>query len=93
MQTLSEFVVRLADLAEAEGRLAQRKTVQVIQAAVLWWAAAVLSVSGVLLLTAALYFLLRLGLSQWLSFLLIALVPLVLGGACAVMGRKAMKGG
>jgi hypothetical protein len=93
VQTISEFVVRLADLAEAEGRLAHRKTVQVMQAVLLWWAAAILAVSGVLLLTAAFYFLLRLELSQWASFLIIALVPLGVGGVCGYLGRKAIKGG
>jgi hypothetical protein len=92
VQTLSEFVVRLADLAEAEGRLAQRKVVQVLQIALFWWAATILAVSGILLLTAAFYFLLRVAFPQWATFLIVAFVPLIAGGLCAVLGRNAMKG-
>jgi cadmium resistance protein CadD (predicted permease) len=89
LRSPSEFVVRVANLAEAEGRIARRKVLEVIAAAMLWLAAAILMVAGVLILVAAVYCFLRLRLPAHWALTLVALLPLGAGFTCLILGRRA----
>ncbi len=55
MRAIAQFIVKLADLAEAEGRLLRAGTVRVLLAGALALAAALLAVGGLALLAWALF--------------------------------------
>ena len=90
MRSPSEFVVRVANLAEAEGRIARRKVVEIIAAAVLWLAAAMLMVAGLLALVAALYLGLRDVIAPHWAMAFVGLLPLGFGIVCFILGRRAL---
>lgn len=83
MQALTETVIRFFDLAEAEGRLLQRKVIQTTGIALLMFVTALLMVGSLTFLLAALY--------QWLAmymdigwvFLLMCILCLFLAGGVA----------
>lgn len=92
MKAISEFVVRVANLAEAEGRLVREKTVEVIAAAMLWLAGALLGVAGLLGVFFALYLGLRIVVHPALAMAVCALFPLGAAVACILLGRRALRG-
>lgn len=91
MKALSEFVVRVANLAEAEGRLAREKVVEVIMAAGLFLAGALLAVAGLLTFVAALYLGLRSHISPAWAMALVAIIPLAASAACVLFGKHMIK--
>jgi hypothetical protein len=93
LRALSEFVVRVANLAEAEGRLVREKTLEMISATLLWLTAALLAVAGVLALFAALYLGLRVFIHPAFAMAIVGILPLALAGLCLMLGKRALKGG
>lgn len=92
MRALSEFVVRVANLAEAEGRLLRQKVVEVISATLIWLGATILLVAGVLVLFAALYQGLKTQMAPHWALAITGLLPILLGGACFVLGKRKLQG-
>jgi hypothetical protein len=88
LRSVQQFVVKVANLAEAEGRVAKYHIVNVLQATVLLVAAGTLVVVGVTALAAALFLGLNRVMPSWLALGIVALVPLMLGVAGAMVGKR-----
>ena len=87
MQTLVEFVVRIANLLEAEGRLAKHHVVNVVVVSLVFLAATVLLVAAALVLVCAAYLGLRTVMPPAWAAALMGFVLLVAGLVCAIVGR------
>lgn len=84
---MSQFVVKVANLLEAEGRIARHHVTRILQAAVVLIAAATLLVVGLVALAAAGFLGLRLLMPAWAALAIIALIPLALGVVGALIGK------
>lgn len=92
MKSIAELIVRVANLAEAEGRAAKRNVVRVLSGGVIFLVAGGLVVSGFVALCAAIF----LGLTEvihpgW-ALAIVALGPLVAGLVCALIGVIVIRG-
>jgi len=92
MRALSQFVVRVANLAEAEGRLLREKSLEVIVASLMWLGATILLLAGVLSLFAALYLGLKTLMAPHWAMAIVAALPLLLGVICVLMGKQKLRG-
>ncbi len=87
MRALNQFVVKVANLVEAEGRVARVHVVRLVQGGVLFAVAGFLLAVGLLALAAAIYLGLRHVMPAWIALGLVALVPIALGGLGIVVGK------
>jgi hypothetical protein len=93
LKPLGEFIVRVANLAEAEGRVAKRHAVRLIGAALVWAAALLFLTAGGLAICGAIF----LGLSElfpvaW-ALAFTALLPVAAGAGCVIAGYFLIKRG
>jgi hypothetical protein len=94
VKSLSEFIIRIIELFEAEARLARRSTVRMFAAVIIWGVSAACILIGILLLASGLYFTLApvLGIAATLSiegalFIIISLIALIIGKGMLEMGK------
>lgn len=82
---LGEFVVRVANLVEAEGRAARRSAVDILAVGCCWLAATLLAVASLIAMVAAAYrgMVDGLNLSPGWAYLVCALALAALAGAAA----------
>lgn len=92
MRTLTEFVIRTAELAEAEGRLAKRHAVEVIVAAMMWLAGTLIAVAAVIAFAAAIYVGLLSIMPKGAALAFIGMGMLFLAMGLIVMGRSMLRG-
>jgi hypothetical protein len=93
VKSIGELIVRVANLAEAEGRVVKRNVVRVLSGSVIFLVAGALAVSGFVALCAAIF----LGLSEvihpgW-ALAIVSLGPLVAGLVCALIGVIVLRDG
>ncbi|MBI2436001.1 MAG: hypothetical protein HYV26_24355 [Candidatus Hydrogenedentes bacterium] len=93
MRALSELVVRTANLAEAEGRLARRKALEVIAATLLWLGSVLIIVAGLVVLSGALYAGLRLRLPAYWALSIVGGLQVAVGSVGILVGRRIAGGG
>lgn len=86
MKSVGELVVRVAELAEAEGRLAKRNVAEVLIVAVMLAAAVVLIVSACIALCAAAFLGLATTMHPAAALAIVALAPLLAGAVSARIG-------
>jgi multisubunit Na+/H+ antiporter MnhG subunit len=80
LKVLTETVISLFDLAEAEGRLLKQKAVQTIGVGLLMLVAAILFLIALGLLLAALYFALVNVLTPASSYLIVSIIAALMAG-------------
>ena len=81
MKALTETVINLFELAEAEGRLLRQKTLNTLVIALLIVVAAVLLLGSLFLLLASLYYFLVQYWSSYSVFLLMAITGIFISGS------------
>jgi hypothetical protein len=77
----------VANLAEAEGRVARLHIVRLMQGGVVFAVAGLLLAVGLVALAAAIFLGLRMVMPSWIALGLVALVPIALGGVGVVIGK------
>jgi cadmium resistance protein CadD (predicted permease) len=87
LRALNQFVVKVANLLEAEGRVVRYHVTQIVQGGVMIIAAGTLVVVGLVTIAAAAFLGLRLVMPAWVALGLVGLVPLVLGVIGAMVGK------
>lgn len=92
MNTLVEFAIRLANLAEAEGRTAKRHGIQIVMASLTWAAAMLFLVAGVIVVALAIYFALVQVMPSPLALLLVAALLFGAGAAGTLLGKAILNG-
>ena len=80
MKMLTETIINLFDLAEAEGRLLKQKVVETIMVALLMLVAAFMLLATLIFLVTALYYTLILWFPPPLVFLFLALLSIFMSG-------------
>lgn len=92
MKSIGELVVHVAELAEAEGRLAKRNIVEVLLVAIIMLAACVFLLSAALALCAAAYLGLANTMHPAAALAIVALLPLAAGAISAGIGVRIIGG-
>lgn len=90
MKSLAEFIIRVANLIEAEGRLAKRHAASLILAALMFLVAALMLLGMLLAIVAAVYLLLVKTLPAWSALLIIAGLFLVLALIILIVGHATL---
>jgi hypothetical protein len=88
LKKLTEFVIRLIDLLEAEGRVARRAAVEYAIAVLVWLGATIFFVAAVLVLATAIYLGLLEVASRPVALVIVAGFLVIIGGCCALLGRS-----
>lgn len=88
MQTITEFIVRVADLAEAEGRLLRSTSIRLAFALGIILVATGVIVAGVVLLLGAVYLAAAAWLGPAAGAALTGALALVTGGLLAWLGHR-----
>lgn len=91
MKTFVDLVLRIAELAEAEGRAAKVAAVQVLSAGLIWFAAVCLLIVGFAALLGALYLTLSESLSPAGALTIVSFVPVFVGIIGVFVGRTVLR--
>jgi hypothetical protein len=92
MKSVGELVVHVAELAEAEGRLAKRNIVEVLLLAIIMLGACVLLLSAAMALCAAAFLGLASTMHPAAALAIVALLPLTAGVISASIGVSIFSG-
>ncbi len=91
MKKITEFVIRVIDLLEAEGRVVKRAAVEYALAVLMWLGALLLFVAATAVLAVALYVALAQVAHRSVALVLVAAFLLLVGGACAYLGKSVLR--
>jgi len=91
VKSLAEFIVRLANLAEAEGRLLRRRLVDLVGIVLAYHVAAILALAAVLMLVGAVFWALWKVMPGPAALALTAFCLLIVALLCYIVGRMKLK--